>query len=399
MRSRKSSGDIGLSASVFKVLAQSKPYLSYIENGNRINRLHQTLIWIYEQQSEDGCYYENEQNKYNVWPLHFKNHYELTGYVLASLLEAGLDFGSKPLAKAYQCLVNNTEAIMAETNTHPLSAIFYAYIETLLGNTENSQVLIQALKPIDNLVEKDVYDREMLSYLGLIYYKTNDLISAQKIAERLTNRSKLWQTPISSYAITKLWPLLKYRTSNLKVYRENNEIASTLILNETHSHHSLVGHQISMQDKGCLFISNKQIKTSLTPESTNFEVTIDGLNKGFVSCNKRRIGLCIKQKVHYSGVHPVVRIQLITGFDVDKKLMKKMTDRQIVSKYKDLEREVMIFLHPFHNKEESHCITVPIVQRHELHEGSEAYIKIYDYYNEDLSDLIPYAIPLQCQIQ
>jgi hypothetical protein len=90
LKSRKSSGDIALTASILRVLAQSKPHLSFIENGNRINRLHHTLMWIFEQQSQDGCFYQNSAKKFNVWPLSFENQYELTGYVLTSLLDAGL---------------------------------------------------------------------------------------------------------------------------------------------------------------------------------------------------------------------------------------------------------------------------------------------------------------------
>jgi len=46
-------------------------------------------MWIYEQQANDGCFY-SKNKKLNVWPLNFVDQYELTGYVLASLLEAGL---------------------------------------------------------------------------------------------------------------------------------------------------------------------------------------------------------------------------------------------------------------------------------------------------------------------
>jgi len=317
---------------------------------------------------------------------------------LASLLEAGLDYGSKPLVKAYQCLSNNTNSFLTNIQTQPLSAIFYTYIEILSGNIEESRVWIKALQPLNNLDESDLLNGEMLSYLGLSYYLTNDLSQAKRIGEQLMKRTHIWQTPISSYAITKLWPVLKNKRSNLKVYRENQEIATTLLLNETHSHHSLVGPKIAVQDNGCLLISNNQINTNSVSKSANFQVTIDGLDRGFVTCNKRRVKLCIKENIRYSSIHPVVRFQLITGFDLDKKLMKKMIDSEFVTKYKNLDREVLLFLHPFRNTKESYCITIPLVQTEDLHDASEAYIKIYDYYNEDLNDLIPYKIPLECQI-
>ena len=93
-KSKRHKSDLGLTVSVFKLLAQSKPYLSFVENGHRINRLQQTLIWIFEQQANDGCFHiAHHQTKSNVWQISFQDNYQLTGYVLASLLEAGL----KPL--------------------------------------------------------------------------------------------------------------------------------------------------------------------------------------------------------------------------------------------------------------------------------------------------------------
>jgi hypothetical protein len=75
-----------------------------------------------------------------------------------------------------------------------------------------------------------------------------------------------------------------------------------------------------------------------------------------------------------------------------------MIDSEIVSKYKKLDGEVLLFLHTLHSDKESYCITIPVVQKEELYDTREAYIRIYDYYNEDLNDVIPYKIPHECQI-
>ena len=91
-KSKKHKSDLGLTVSVFRVMAQSKPYLSFIEKGHRINRLGKTLIWILGQQSNDGCFHiGHERPKADIWPISFEDNYQLTGFVLASLLEAGLN--------------------------------------------------------------------------------------------------------------------------------------------------------------------------------------------------------------------------------------------------------------------------------------------------------------------
>ena len=67
---------------------------------------------------------------------------------------------------------------------------------------------------LNNLDESDLLSREVLSYLALSYYLSKDFGNAKSIAERLAKTANVWQTPISCYAITKLWPLLKYKTSD-----------------------------------------------------------------------------------------------------------------------------------------------------------------------------------------
>jgi hypothetical protein len=87
----------------------------------------------------------------------------------------------------------------------------------LNGNVEETQIWMKELQELNNLHERNLLDREVLSYLGLAYYMTNDFSNAKRIGRLLLKGSHLWQTPISSYAITKLWPILKNEGSSLKV--------------------------------------------------------------------------------------------------------------------------------------------------------------------------------------
>ena len=75
-----------------------------------------------------------------------------------------------------------------------------------------------------------------------------------------------------------------------------------------------------------------------------------------------------------------------------------MIDTEVVAKYKRRGTELMLFLHPFHTREQSYCFTVPVVQKQEVYGSNRAFIKIYDYYNEDINDVIAYQIPDQCRI-
>lgn len=94
-KSKRHKSDLGLTVSAFRVMAQSKPYLSFVEKGHQTRRLGQSLHWIVSQQSDDGCFdigHRSGRRPTNpdIWPMSLEDNYQLTAYVLASLLEAGL---------------------------------------------------------------------------------------------------------------------------------------------------------------------------------------------------------------------------------------------------------------------------------------------------------------------
>ena len=108
---------------------------------------------------------------------------------------------------------------------------------------------------------------------------------------------------------------------------------SRLVLNESHSTHKLDGHIVSIdndKNEGCIFVANNQVKSysSSEPtertETTNFDIRIDAMDKGFVTCNRRRLRVCVRPLNGTSSEHPVVRMQIITGFQLDSKVMKKV---------------------------------------------------------------------------
>lgn len=77
----------------------------------------------------------------------------------------------------------------------------------------------------------------------------------------------------------------------------------------------------------------------------------------------------------------------------------QMIDTEVVAKYKRRGSEVMVFLHPMNGlNRRQQCFAIPVVRRQEVYDKNKAFIKIYDYYNEDISDVIAYEIPLECQI-
>ncbi|CAG2169065.1 unnamed protein product [Oppiella nova] len=416
--------ELGLTVSVFKVLAQSRPYMAYSEqmvNGQRVNKLKDTLRWIYGQQATDGCFKVNREASrvYNVWPMNFENDYQLTAYVLASLLESendyqltayvlasllesGLDYSSKPLYKAYNCLSQNSQQFLTNIDFKPLTAILYNYIQILSGNTLESDVWMKAVKKAMinhnkhnvNKNDDEVMDEVMVSYLALSALLSNDKSGAKAFGERLihvpNDMSALWRTPISCYAITKLWPVMANMRSPATVETQHN-IQST-------------GMKMSMKGRGCVMVANTAVKTQMATKGTYFDIKMNGLDNGVVSCNNRRLNVCIEERETFNAtLHPVVIMQMVTGFEVDRNLLKKMMDdTEVITKYKRRGPELMLFMRPMYRQQQpsgqSSCFTVPVIQKHAMYGQNEAHIKIYDSFNEDINDVMAYKIPIECHI-
>lgn len=115
-----------------------------------------------------------------------------------------------------------------------------------------------------------------------------------------------------------------------KVLQTNNGIVSRLVFNQSHSAHKLDGHIVSIDDdesEGCLFVANSAVKShsSTEPiETTNFNIRIDSNDKALDTCNRRRLRVCVSPLNGTSSEHPVVRMQIVTGFRVDNRLIKKV---------------------------------------------------------------------------
>lgn len=180
----------------------------------------------------------------------------------SSLFRTGIDFNSHPLTKAYECLSHNSKSIMDSIESKPLSATLLAYIQVFWNTktySDNNWYVIlsqefkcfssihlihliffsftkQTTKPLKILngntsetTEKVLnyiwhnsdaeshqrFGREVLSYAALSRYLSDDKDSAKSLAQNLfkTYINNLFETPISCYAIIKLWPLFKYKTS------------------------------------------------------------------------------------------------------------------------------------------------------------------------------------------
>ena len=79
-----------------------------------------------------------------------------------------------------------------------------------------------------------------------------------------------------------------------------------------------------------------------------------------------------------------------------------MDDTEVITKYKRRGPELMLFMRPMYRQQQpsgqSTCFTVPVIQKHAMYGQNEAYIKIYDSFNENINDVMAYKIPIECRI-
>jgi hypothetical protein len=77
-----------------------------------------------------------------------------------------------------------------------------------------------------------------------------------------------------------------------------------------------------------------------------------------------------------------------------------MIDRNVISSYKAMNGELMLFLQKLAVSDEvkPECISLPLIQQQDISTTIPGIITVYDYYNDDINDVIHYTLPQQCDI-
>lgn len=305
---RKALGDLSLTAAAYKVLTQAKKILPFSND----QELRKSLYWIYSRQAQDGCFYVTDRNA-TIWPITLKKPDQITAYVVAALLEAGHPVTSSPVANALKCLDHRHSTVALQPE---LSYAMMAYVEALRDQKDQAK---QYLKKFSRQADAP---EQAFAYALLAEDKLQETEANQDSVQRLLSSSNVWKSPINAQALVKVWPRLRSQTG-LKLQQQGGLVD----LNNYEPRHinPRHGNSINIEGRGCALLQMEQPTISSAVRQTSFKVTVQGLEKGYNTCHKRLMHICIREKNSFNAASPLIKMQLVSGYQVDEKFLRKVS--------------------------------------------------------------------------
>ena len=391
---RKAVGDVALTTAIVKVLTQAQSILPYTND----YELGKSVHWIYSVQDRDGCFFVPERF-ISVWPLNIKEKEEVTAFVVASLAEAGHKLDSIPMINAMKCAKKTADS--EEKASQTVYAIL-AYAESLNQNKDQAQTYLDQLEKhhkTDLLPETVAY--RTLARINLD--KTDDY---ELVAQQLVSKANVWDSPIKAYTLIKVWKNLQTKTE-LKIKYEGK--TTTLRPFQNWKNFELKkSDDIRVDGQGCAYLMLQKVRSSTSTEQKNFKTTIEGLERGYGTCQKRLMKICLKDRKQISSTsQPIVKIQLVNGYKLDRKyLMSSLLHQRatLLNHFRVHGRDVYLYLKFLNDPNmKSQCLDVPFVQTEEINNQREGYVQVYNYHEGDLEentkvDTLTYTIPQDCEI-
>lgn len=310
---RKAIGDLSLTAEAYKVLSQAKKSLPFAHDGE----LRKSVYWIYSRQAQDGCFYVSDRNS-TLWPITLKKPDQVTAFVVTALLEAGHPLTSTPVANALKCLDERQARSQSQSG---LSSAMMAYIESLRDQKDQAQ---QYLQKFTRNEEASLPD-QAFAYAILAEDKLQFAQANQDSVQRLLSSSDVWKSPINAQAIVQAWPRLRSQ-GGLRIRQQEGE---SLELNsyEPRVINARLGNKLNIEGRGCALLQMEKPTVSSAVQQTSFKITVQGLQKGYDTCHKRLMHICLREKDGVNAASPLIKMQLISGYQVDEQFLRKVRER------------------------------------------------------------------------
>ena len=390
---RKAIGDLALTTEVVKALTQAADLLPFTND----HELAKSIHWIHSRQQRDGRFTASRR-QLAFWPMNITNDLEMTSFVVSSLLEAGHPAESIPMVNALQ-YIRSTEA---EDEQKPMMYAMRAYIEALQEKNEEAK---KYLRKLEQQQEQGKWTTAVLAYQTLAKRLVDEDIDALKVAEQLVQDTYLWQSPIKSRALVKIW---KQITSSAPLNVEYGQTQFTLnsVAKETFQLES--DEKIKLHGQGCSILTIKKERSTTSTGQNNYKVTVSGLDLGYSTCQKRLMRICVKER-NKSGQasSPVMKVQLASGYQVDQKYLRQslmMQPATLLNHFRVYGRDAYLYLKFLNGQSiKSQCLELPLVQTASSSVDKDGYIQVYNYNqgrleHNQMVDVVSYTIPAVCDV-
>ncbi|XP_073719633.1 alpha-2-macroglobulin-like protein 1 [Misgurnus anguillicaudatus] len=414
------SGHTWLTAYVMKIFGGSKKYV-FIDQTN----IDQAKNWLGQQQQESGCYKTVGVLYHNDLKGGVSDDVTLTAYIVAALLELGVDKSDPMVANGLQCL---KEASSNLNNTY-FNALA-AYTFTLAGDQEMRQTLLTNL---DTHAKREGAGRfwtqssngeiagslevEMSSYVllaivsGPIVGSTFDVNYAATIVQWLAKKQNAYGGYSSSQdTVVALQALAKYSTVTFSPL-------GTIVVNVTSPTRQKYNFSVNQQNR--LVYQEKQLQ----PPNGTFTLAARGSGCAFVQfalhynvppptdsesfsitanatavCNlSPLLALTLDLTVRYNGPRDGTNmvniiVKLLSGFVLDSKSVQDLQQDPTVKLVEQNEGRVIIYLDGMKKSEEK-FFNLKLQQDVIVKNLKPAVVTVYDYYKTSEGSMTTYTSP------
>ncbi|XP_065290738.1 pregnancy zone protein-like isoform X5 [Dermacentor albipictus] len=410
-----SSGSMFLTAFVVKSFKQAENYIP-IDAGN----LNESIKWIITKQKTNGCF----QNVGTVLSSGLKGKVNstapgaLTAYVLTALLEGGLA-DAQVVESALRCI-----SAQRDPSAHNLALSAYA---AALAGHESAKEYLEKLESIavhkggltywSNAGKKGPSvsaDVETAAYAVLAYLKLNpqeNLNKAQPIVRWMaTKRNSRGGFPSTQDTVLGLQALSAFATFvskdpvDIAVKVDGNDVSESYNLKEDTKLVVQEKKVVNLPNKltseatgpGCALVSTTlKYNVHTPPKSEGFELTATP-SKEASDCNDHKLKICLR----YDGEQPsnmaVLELKLVSGYIPDEDHIYSLyREKDVKLKRHEVEKNQVNFYFE-EITSENKCFDVRLHREFAIEDAKPATVKVYDYYEQENSNSVPYSLVASC---
>lgn len=413
-------GSMWLTAFVVKSFAQARAHI-YVDDDD----LKISMRWITKKQLENGCF-----------PLVGKVFHKdmkgglsgdttsaaLTAYVLISLLETGLPLSPSVTANTVFCLKGESESDM-------YTLVLTTYALTLLGEREMAEESLKRLLGIATRQQDLLWwekpgaaslglSVEMTAYAVLSLVKLGgeqNLISALQAVRWISKHRNAQggfvstqDTVVALEALTKYAVMLPQGKNGLSIVVTATEMEHTFHIRE-HERLLLKRQQLpvlptqvevdAIGESCALVQASLRYNVRNASGSDAFELEVKtGPVASVDECTMQRVEACIQYKLaDQTSNMAVLEVHMVTGYVPDRASLHQLSHQPgtSVKRWEEERDQVNVYFEELSTKRQ--CVAFLVVQEIQVENPLPAIIRIYDYYQQELSVSTKYSTDGGCK--
>ncbi|OAD58540.1 Alpha-2-macroglobulin-like protein 1, partial [Eufriesea mexicana] len=412
---------IWLTAFVLKSFSQAADLIHIDEM-----QLTRTAMWITRNQLKNGCFPVIGKVFHKKMKGGLKDYEDspaLTAYILISLIESRVDLPPGYINDAVKCLENR----LASSQNEPYTMILITYALALTDHPKansSMKALMDLATHQNNLIWWEDKSRpslslsiEMTAYMILTLLKLGDNENMVEVLKAVRWISKQRNTEggftSTQDTVLGLEALTKYA---IKTAHHSNTDLSVLVtakkvdyVYKLHNDNRLVLMQIRLpvlptiveifaQGEGCVLVqSNLKYNVAYSTGSDAFDLSVNARSVAYENeCSLQEITFCARYKMADEESNmALLEVGMISGYVPDRlSLLSLLKPSTRVKRFEDDQDIVTIYFDKL--TAQKTCISFRIVREYIVDRLEPANVKLYDYYQPELTVSTNYKIASLC---